>query len=53
MLKLAERYGQSPETVENWDEHWYSRACELAAGESLHEAEREKERLRHAKARRR
>ena len=36
ILKLAERYGQSPADVENWDEYWFERAAVEMEGESIH-----------------
>jgi hypothetical protein len=36
ILILAEKYGQSPQEVEQWDEYWLERAALKAAGESLH-----------------
>jgi hypothetical protein len=27
ILVLAEKYGQSPEQVENWDQYWLNRAA--------------------------
>lgn len=45
ILALAKEYGQSPETVENWDEYWLERAALKIVGESEHR-KRETQRLR-------
>jgi hypothetical protein len=44
VLKLAEKYGQSPQDVENWDEFWTVRAVELMEGESLADEAKDLER---------
>lgn len=36
ILILAEKYGRSPEEVEQWDSYWLERAYLKAAGESVH-----------------
>lgn len=33
ILVLAERFGRSPEEVENWDLYWFNRAIEWLEGE--------------------
>lgn len=33
---LADRFGRSPEEVENWDAYWFNRAGEFLEGEAIY-----------------
>lgn len=44
VLALAEKYGQSPESVEKWDGYWFNRARTLMIAESMDTERRTKAR---------
>jgi hypothetical protein len=38
ILRLAEKYGQAPQDVADWDLYWINRAWVLAVAEAEHSA---------------
>ncbi len=43
ILLLAEKYGQSPGDVENWDEFWFARAAVKLEAEGMDNARKNRE----------
>jgi hypothetical protein len=42
ILVLAKEYGQSPETVEQWDAYWFERAAVELRGRAIYDEKRER-----------